>query len=86
MENYNKFNEKHNQNLEVGKKQSEERNIEKRVESFFKSLDRKQDQRTKTISVRASEIDYVTIKAKAKLLSLSMSEFLAKAAKTKKVA
>lgn len=82
MENYNNnYNNKHNEN-----KYNEEKTIEKKVESLFKSLNKRQNEKNKTISVRVSELDYLMIKAKAKLLNVSMSDFLTEAARAKKVA
>lgn len=80
--NYNNFNKKGNEN----KFNNEEKIIEKKVESLFRSLNKRQNEKNKTISVRVSELDYLMIKAKAKLLNVSMSDFLTEAARAKKVA
>lgn len=78
-------NEFRNDQKNLNSKDSEQQR-EAKIERLFKSLSKKQDSKVKNVSVRASESDYVMIRAKAKLLGVSMSEFLLDCASSKKVA
>lgn len=78
-------NEFRNNQKNLNSKDDEQRR-KAEIERLFERLSEKQDSKVKNISVRASEADYVMIRAKAKLSNISMSEFLLDCARSKKVA
>lgn len=77
-------NEFRNNQKNLNSKDNEQRR-KAEIERLFERLSEKQDSKVKNISVRASEADYVMIRAKAKLSNISMSEFLLDCARSKKV-
>lgn len=57
-----------------------------KLESLFSEIEAARETKSKNISARLSEADYVMLRAKAKLAGMSMSDFVVDAVRSKRVA